>query len=68
VFENNVSRRGFVTGAAAVAGLAGLSTIAPGLASADPKIGDQHTEAEIRAAEAGALAMMTFQKIDGTPV
>ncbi|PWK88046.1 extensin-like protein [Lentzea atacamensis] len=68
MFENNVTRRGFVTGAAAVAGLAGLSTIAPGLAGADPKIGDQHTDAEIRAAEAGALAMMTFQKIDGTPV
>jgi hypothetical protein len=68
VFENNVTRRGFVTGAAAVAGLAGLSTIAPGLAGAAPQTNDQHTEAELQAAEAGALAMMTFQKIDGTPV
>ncbi|MDX8028704.1 extensin family protein [Lentzea sp. BCCO 10_0856] len=73
MFENNVSRRGFVTGAAAVAGLAGLSTIAPGLAGAAPAQpnehgNDQHTDAEIRAAEVGALAMMTFQKIDGTPV
>jgi Extensin-like protein C-terminus len=68
VFENNVTRRGFVTGAAAVAGLAGLSTIAPGLASADPKINDRHTDAEIQAAEVGALALKTFQKIDGTPV
>jgi len=68
VFENNVTRRGFVTGAAAVAGLAGLSTIAPGLASAAPETKDQHTDAEIQAAEVGALAMMTFQKIDGTPV
>ncbi|MFD4641886.1 extensin family protein [Lentzea sp. NPDC058436] len=68
MFENNVTRRGFVTGAAAVAGLAGLSTIAPGLAGAAPTPADQHTPAEIEAAEAGALAMMTFQKIDGTPV
>ncbi|MGW6932449.1 extensin family protein [Lentzea sp. NPDC054927] len=73
MFENNVSRRGFVTGAAAVAGLAGLSTIAPGLAGAAPAhpegpANDQHTDAEIQAAEVGALAMMTFQKIDGTPV
>jgi hypothetical protein len=68
VFENNVTRRGFVTGAAAVAGLAGLSTIAPGLAGAAPTPTDQHTPAEIEAAEVGALAMMTFQKIDGTPV
>ncbi|WP_330274326.1 extensin family protein [Lentzea sp. NBC_00516] len=68
MFENNVTRRGFVTGAAAVAGLAGLSTIAPGLASAAPTPNDQHSPAEIEAAEVGALAMMTFQKIDGTPV
>lgn len=68
MFENNVTRRGFVTGAAAVAGLAGLSTIAPGLAGAAPTPADQHTPAEIEAAETGALAMMTFQKIDGTPV
>ncbi|SEQ96307.1 extensin family protein [Lentzea albida] len=68
MFENNVTRRGFVTGAAAVAGLAGLSTIAPGLAGAAPTPTDQHTPAEIEAAEVGALAMMTFQKIDGTPV
>ncbi|MGI5506940.1 extensin family protein [Lentzea sp. CA-135723] len=75
MFENNVTRRGFVTGAAAVAGLAGLSTIAPALANAAPgaapdpaRSADQHTPAEIQAAEVGALAMMTFQKIDGTPV
>ncbi|WNV85592.1 extensin family protein [Umezawaea sp. Da 62-37] len=67
MFENNLSRRGFVTGAAAVAGLAGLSVIAPGLAGADPKIDDQHSESEF-APGVGALAMMTFQKIDGTPV
>jgi extensin-like protein len=67
VFENKLSRRGFVTGAAAVAGLAGLSAVAPGLATADPKIGDQHRESEFAPA-VGALAMMTFQNIDGTPV
>ncbi|WP_394617806.1 extensin family protein [Lentzea sp. JNUCC 0626] len=71
MFENNVTRRGFVTGTAAVAGLAGLSAIAPALAGASPdpaKSADQHTPAEIQASEVGALAMMTFQKIDGTPV
>lgn len=67
MFENNLSRRGFVTGAAAAAGLAGLSAIAPGLAAADPKIADQHRESEFAAAPS-ALALMTFQKIDGTPV
>ncbi|WP_186763487.1 extensin family protein [Lentzea tibetensis] len=60
-----VTRRSFVVGTAGVAGLAGLAAVAPGIAGADP-IG--HGPISEPAEGPSAAALITFQKIDGTPV
>ncbi|GLZ33813.1 hypothetical protein Lesp02_60010 [Lentzea sp. NBRC 105346] len=64
--QGQITRRSFVIGTAGAAGLAGLAAVAPGIAAADP-IGHGPIS-EPAAADVSAAALITFQKIDGTPV